>query len=151
MNAKLLKTMTQTLMVLAETYCYLWYFFRCRIRNKSDFNYFVDNLRNEYPKGELGDTAISQLPFFKKVVVHDDELERTCAVKIGHVKIKYSFDKTQREQKVLLFDDSPRWEIASALLKMTIQQNHNATVLKFSKHRKEEKDGSKHISRKSSS
>ena len=151
MNAKLLKTMTQTLMVLAETYCYLWYFFRCRIRNKSDFNYFVENLRNEYPKGNLGDEAISQLPFFKKVVVHDDELERTCAVKIGHVKIKYSFDKTQREQKVLLFDDSPRWEIARQLLKMTAIRHHNASVLKFSdKHRKEEKDGSV-INRKSSS
>jgi len=150
MNAKLLKTMTQTLMVLAETYCYLWYFFRCRLRNKSDFNYFVENLRNENPKGNLGDEAISQLPFFKKVVVHDDELERTCAVKIGHVKIKYSFDKTQKEKQILLFDDSPRWEIARALLNMTIQQNHNATVLKFSKHRKEEKDGS-NISRKSSS
>ena len=60
------------------------------------------------------------------------------------------FGKTQREQKVLLFDDSPRWEIARALLKMTIQQNHNATVLKFSKHRKEKEDGS-NISRKSSS
>ena len=151
MNAKLYKTMTQTLMVLAETYCYLWYFFRCRIRNKSDFNYFVENLRDEYPKGELGDTAINQLPFFKKVVVQDDDLERSCAVKIGHVKIKYSFDKTQREQKVLLFDDSPRWEIARQLLKMTAIRHHNASVLKFSdKHRKEEKDGSV-INRKSSS
>ena len=151
MNAKLLKTMTQTLMVLAETYCYLWYFFRCRLRNKSDFNYFVKNLRDQYPKGELGDVAMKGIPFFHKVVLEDNELERSCAVKIGHIEITYSFDKTQREQKILLFDDSPRWEIARALLKMTIQQNHNATVLDISKHRKEKEDGSKHISRKSSS
>ena len=150
MNAKLLKTMTQTLMVLAETYCYLWYFFRCRLRNKSDFDYFVTNLREQCPKGELGDVAMTGIPFFEKVVLEDNELERSCAVKIGHIEITYSFDKTQREKKVLLFDDSPRWEIARQLLKMTAIRHHNASVLKFSKHRKEKEDGS-NISRKSSS
>ena len=151
MNAKLLKTMTQTLMVLAETYCSLWYFLRCRLRNKSDFNYFVKNLRDQYPKGELGDVAMKGIPFFHKVVLEDNELERSCAVKIGHIEITYSFDKTQREKKILLFDDSPRWEIARQLLKMTAIKHHNASVLKFSnKHRKEKEDGSV-VNRKSSS
>ena len=150
MNAKLLKTMTQTLMVLAETYCYLWYFFRCRLRNKSDFDYFVTNLREQYPKGELGDVAMTGIPFFEKVVLEDNDFERSCAVKIGHIEITYSFDKTQREKKILLFDDSPRWEIARQLLKMTAIRHHNASVLKFSEHRKEKEDGSV-INRKSSS
>ena len=141
--------MTQIVMVLAGLYCRLVYFVRCRLRNKSDFNYFIQDLRLQYPKGDLGDHSINQLPFFKKVVLHDDELERTCAVKLGHCYLKYSFDKTVKEQKVLLFDDSPRWEIARQLLKMTMRQNHNASVLKFSKHRKEN-DGS-NINRKSSS
>ena len=58
---------------------------------------------------------------------------------------------TQRENKILLFDDSPRWEIARQLLKMTAIKHHNASVLKFSnKHRKEKEDGSV-INRKSSS
>ena len=150
MNAKLLKTMTQTLMVLAETYCYLWYFFRCRLRNKSDFDYFVTNLREQYPKGELGDVAMTGIPFFQKIVLEDNDFERSCAVKIGHIEITYSFDKTQREKKILLFDDSPRWEIARQLLKMTAIRHHNASVLKFSEHRKEKEDGSV-INRKSSS
>ena len=150
MNAKLLKTMTQTLMVLAETYCYLWFFFRCRLRNKSDFDYFVTNLRDQYPKGELGDVAMTGIPFFQKVVLEDNEVERSCAVKIGHIEITYSFDKTQREKKILLFDDSPRWEIARQLLKMTAIRHHNASVLKFSEHRKEKEDGSV-VNRKSSS
>ena len=136
-------------MVLTGIYCRLWYFFRCRLRNKRDFNFFIQDLRKQYPKGDLGDVAIGRLPFFQKIILIDNELERTCAVKIGHCYLKYSFDKTVKEQKVLLFDDSPRWEIARALLRMTIQQNHNASVLKFSKHRKE-KDGS-NINRKSSS
>ena len=152
MNAKLYKNMTQMLMVLAETYCKLWHYFRCGLRNKSDFNYFVKNLRDQYPLGELGDHAMFGLPFFQKVVLEDNEFERSCAVKIGQVSIEYSFDKTQKEPKILLLDDSPRWEIARALLRMTIQQNHNATVLKFSKqHRKDKEDGSKYINRKSSS
>ena len=148
-KAKLYKNMTQIVMVLAELYCRLWYFFRCSLRNKRDFNFFIQDLRKQYPIGDLGDIAIGRIPFFQKIILIDNELERTCAVKIGHCYLKYSFDKTVKEQKVLLFDDSPRWEIARALLRMTIQQNHNASVLKFSKHRKE-KDGSV-INRKSSS
>ena len=134
--------MTQIVMVLAGLYCKLVYFFRCRLRNKSDFNYFITNLRLQYPKGQLGDIAIGRIPFFQKVVLVNDELERTCAIKIGNVSIKYSFDKTQKKQEVLLFDDSPRWEIARALLQMTIRQNHNATVLNLDKHRKEKDYGS---------
>ena len=141
--------MTQILMVMTKTYCKLWHFLRCRLRNKRDFNFFIQDLRLQYPKGDLGDVAIGKLPFFKKVILVDDELEKSCAVKIGHCHLKYSFDRTVKEQKVLLFDDSPRWEIARQLLKMTMQQNHNASVLQLSKHRKE-RDGS-NINRKSSS
>ena len=141
--------MTQVIMVLTNIYCKLWHFFRCVLRNKRDFDFFIQDLRRQYPKGEIGDAAIGKLPFFKKVILVDDDCERSSSVKIGHCHLKYSFDKTVREQKVLLFDDSPRWEIARALLRMTMQQNHNASVLKFSKHRKEN-DGS-NINRKSSS
>ena len=52
--------MTQIVMVLAGLYCKLVYFFRCRLRNKSDFNYFITNLRLQYPKGQLGDIAIGK-------------------------------------------------------------------------------------------
>ena len=148
-KAKLYKYMTQIVMVITDLYCRLWYFLRCSLRNKRDFNFFIQDLRKQYPIGDLGDIAIGRIPFFQKIILVDNELERTCAVKLGHCYLKYSFDKTVKEQKVLLFDDSPRWEIARALLRMTIQQNHNASVLKFSKHRKE-KDGS-NINRKSSS
>ena len=157
MQAKLKKittrldVMTQMIMVITGIYCNVWYFLRCRLRNKRDFNFFIQNLRRQYPKGDLGNIAIGKLPFFKKVVLVDSELEKSCAVKIGHCHLKYSFDRTVKEQKVLLFDDSPRWEIARALLRMTIQQNHNASVLKFSKQHRKENDGSKHINRKSSS
>ncbi len=156
MQAKLKKittrldVMTQMIMVITGIYCNVWYFLRCRLRNKRDFNFFIQNLRRQYPIGDLGDAAIGKLPFFKKVILVDDELEKSCAVKIGHCYLKYSFDRTVKEQKVLLFDDSPRWEIARQLLKMTVRQNHNASVLQFSKHRKENEDGS-NINRKSSS
>ena len=148
-KAKLYKYMTQIVMVITDLYCRLWYFLRCSLRNKRDFNFFIQDLRKQYPIGDLGDIAIGRIPFFQKIILVDNELERTCAVKIGHCYLKYSFDKTVKEQKVLLFDDSPRWEIARALLRMTIQQNHNASVLKFSKHRKDKDDGS--VNRKSSS
>ena len=151
MNAKLLKTMTQMLMVLAETYCGLWYFLRCRLRNKSDFNYFIRNLSKQYKEPALSYYSLFNCHFFNKEVLVDDEFEKSCAVKIGSVEVTYSFDKLKRNPTNLsLFYDSPKWEITRALLEMTRQTHHNASVLKFSKeHRKDSYGKNKH--RKSSS
>jgi hypothetical protein len=87
-----------------------------------------------------------------KEVLVDDDYEKSCAIKIGHVEVMYSFDKLKREPtNLLLIDDSPNWQILRTLVKMTSQSHHNASVLKFSKqHRKEEGYG-KNKYRKSSS
>ena len=43
--------------------------------------------------------------FFNKEVIVDDELERSCAVKIGDVEVVYSFDKLKRKPtNLILFD-----------------------------------------------
>ena len=70
-KAKLYKNMTQIVMVLSELYCRLWYFLRCSLRNKRDFNFFIQDLRKQYPKGDLGDIAIGRIPFFQKIILVD--------------------------------------------------------------------------------
>ena len=55
------KFMTQIVMVLAGIYCRLVFFFRCRLRNKSDFDYFITDLRLQYPKGEYASFGIETL------------------------------------------------------------------------------------------
>ncbi len=153
-NHYLYKFTTQAIWVLAHGYCKLWYFFRCTIRHKSDFNYFIRDLSKQY-KGYVPDIAYFSLfncRFLNKEVLVDDDYEKSCAIKIGHVEVMYSFDKLKREPtNLLLIDDSPNWQILRTLVKMTSQSHHNASVLKFSKqHRKEEGYG-KNKHRKSSS
>jgi len=144
------KTMTHVLMMLAKAYCSAWYFIRCKIRNKRDFDYFVKDLRSQCKNNEIAKVALSKTKFFSKVVVINDDIEKSVAVKIGDVEIMYSFDKKARQSNVVPFDDSPEWEVASALIRMTKAIHLNATVLKFSKYRKEAEDG-KTQHRKSSS
>ena len=154
-NHYLYKFRTQAIWVLAHGYCKLWWFFRCKIRNKSDFNYFIRDLSKQY-KGYVPDIAYFSLyncRFLNKEVLVDDEYERSCAIKIGLVEVMYSFDKLKRKQRsnLILFDDSPKWEITKALLEMTKTSHHNASVLNLAKHRKEKESYGKNKHRKSSS
>ena len=145
----LYKSTTQTIWVLAHMYCKLWYFFRCTIRHKSDFDYFIKNLSKQY---EGQSSYYFRCGFLNKEVLVDDEYERSCAIKIGSVEVMYSFDKLKRKPtNLILFDDSPKWEITKALLEMTKTSHHNATVLEFGKqHRKEKESYGKNKYRKSS-
>tara|TARA_B100001175_G_C19317542_1_gene546096 strand:+ start:135 stop:605 length:471 start_codon:yes stop_codon:yes gene_type:complete len=152
MVAKLLinKTMTQILMVLAKAYTRAWYFFRCKVRNRSDFNCSVNNLRSQYHNNEVARLALSKTKFFSKVVLVNNDIEKSVAIKIGDIEIMYSFDKKARKSNVLLFDDTPEWAVLSAIVRMTKANHQKASVFQLSKHRKEKEDGkTKH--RKSSS
>jgi len=152
-NHYLYKFTTQAIWVLAHGYCKLWWFFRCKIRNKSDFHYFIRNLYKQYKEPVMGIFSLYNCRFLNKEVLVDDEYERSCAIKIGSVEVMYSFDKLKRKQRsnLILFDDSPKWEITKALLEMTKTSHHNATVLHLVKHRKEKESYGKNKHRKSSS
>ena len=131
---------------------WLWWFFRCKIRNKSDFHYFIRNLFKQYKEPVMGVFSLYNCRFLNKEVLVDDEYERSCAIKIGSVEVMYSFDKLKRKPtNLILFDDSPEWEITKALLEMTKTSHHNASVLEFGKqHRKEKESYGKNKYRKSS-
>jgi len=150
-NDNINKTMTHVLMMFAKAYCSAWYFIRCKLRNKRDFDYFVKDLRSQYKNNEIAKVALSKTKFFSKVVLINDDIEKSVAVKIGDIEIMYSFDKKARQSNVIPFDDSPEWEVASALIRMTKAIHLNATVFKFSKYRKGAEDGVKTEHRKSSS
>ena len=139
-KAKLYKNMTQIVMVLTEIYCRLWYFFRCRLRNKSDFDYFIRNLQTQYPTNN----GIWTKPFFHKVVLVNDDYEKSRSVKIGNITIEYSFDKTIKQPIVHLFGYDAMTEVIKGLVHITRQSHHNASVFSLAKHRKEKSDGVKY-------
>ena len=130
------KLITQLIWVLSHLYCKVWYFFRCTLRNKSDFDYFISNLRTE-------NSPIRFASFFQKKITFSDDREKSAAVRIGDIQIEYSFEKKQKDNLVHLFGYDAMEEVIKALIKMTRVSHHNASVSNLAKHRKE-KDGTKY-------
>ena len=136
------KLITQLIWVLSHLYCKVWYFFRCTLRNKSDFDYFISNLRTE-------NSPIRFASFFQKKITFSDDREKSAAVRIGDIQIEYSFEKKQKDNLLHLFGYDAMEEVIKALIKMTRVSHHNASVFNLAKHRKEKSDGTKY--RKSNS
>ena len=134
------KMTTQLIWVLSHLYCKGWYFLRCTLRNKSDFDYFIRNLQKQYPTT----SGIWTKPFFHKVDLVNDDYEKSRSVKIGNVTIEYSFDKTIKKPVVNLLGYDAMEEVLKGLIHITRQSHHNASVFNLAKHRKEQADGSKH-------
>ena len=141
-NKNMAKLITQLIWVLSHLYCKVWYFFRCTLRNKSDFDYFISNLRTE-------NSPIRFANFFQKKITFSDDREKSAAVRIGDIQIEYSFEKKQKDNLVHLFGYDAMEEVIKALIKMTRVSHHNASVFSLAKHRKEKTDGTKY--RKSNS
>ena len=130
------KLITQLIWVLSHLYCKVWYFFRCTLRNKSDFDYFISNLRTE-------NSPIRFASFFQKKITFSDDREKSAAVRIGDIQIEYSFTKNKKDNLVHLFGYDAMEEVIKALIKMTRVSHHNASVFSLAKRRKE-KDGTKY-------
>ena len=136
------KCMTGVVKVMANAFCYCWHFGRCRFPGrKNDFDYFVYDLRTQYPTRELGNIALENSKFFEKKVILEDEFERTISIKVGDICIRYSFDKTIKKPNH--FISEPKWETAKGLYKLLKQSHHNASVVYLKDHKKGKRHGRK--------
>ena len=136
------KCMTGVVKVMANAFCYCWHFGRCRFPGrKNDFDYFVYDLRTQYPTKELGNIALENSKFFEKKVILEDEFERTISIKVGDICIRYSFDKTIKKPNY--FISEPKWETAKGLYKLLKQSHHNASVVYLKDHKKGKRHGRK--------
>ena len=148
-DKQMAKLTTQTTLLVAHAICSVWKWGR-KLGNKNNFDYFIRDLSTQYPTtNKMAEASLASSPFISKVVLVDDEYERSISLKVGDIAIEYSFDKTLKENNVTpLFRYEPREEVIKALIKITQQRHYNSSVLQFSKHRKEQ-DGDKY--RKSNS
>ena len=136
------KCMTGVVKVMANAFCYCWHFGRCRFPGrKNDFDYFVYDLRTQYPTRELGNIALENSKFFEKKVILEDEFERTISIKVGDICIRYSFDKTIKKPNYFITE--PKWEAAKGLYKLLKQSHHNASVVYLKDHKKGKRHGRK--------
>ena len=98
-NNKLKTTpLTKVIMTIARLSCKVWYIARCKLwRNISDFDYYVFDLRSQYPNQLVYKHEVADLPFFSRTIDNDDEYERTSSIKIGDAVIQYTFNKLRRQ------------------------------------------------------
>ena len=111
-------------MVIAKIILKGIYISRCRLfRRIEDFNYEVKVYKSD-----------NKLPFYIKKVIVKNEFEKSVAIKIENVVIKYSFDKLIKyldvrdvEPTEQEFNDN----VAIALAKNTIKSHNNATIIQM--------------------
>ena len=109
------KRMTGVVEKMANLFCLCWQFGRCRLRNKHDFNYFVSNLRHQYPTEALAALSLAGNKFIEKKVILDDEYERSCFIKIGDIEYDdddiFFYMESEEELKEAYKDDFHEWKI----------------------------------------
>lgn len=65
----------------------------------NDFDYFVFNLREQYPNDVSYQLDAGGLPFIKRSVLIDDEFQKCIALKIGDCIIEYTHKKVMSEKE----------------------------------------------------
>ena len=105
------KPITKLVMKLAEFGCSVWYYGRCKLwRQISDFDYYVFDLRSQYPNQLVYKHEVADLPIISKTIETDDEYERTSTVKIGDCCIRYTFNKIRRQGLIETTEVIPLWK-----------------------------------------
>ena len=105
------KPITKFVMTIAEVGCYFWQLGRCKLwRQISDFDYYVFDLRSQYPNQLVYKHEVADLPFFNRTIDNDDEYERTSSVKIGDCCIQYTFNKIRRSGLIETTEVLPLFE-----------------------------------------
>ena len=76
------------------------------VKYKNNFDYFVRDIRKEFPTELTYQLTVGKEPFIQKTIVDNDMSETYCVIKIGDCYIEYSYQKaTWGEHLEDAFDD----------------------------------------------
>lgn len=133
------KTTTRIVMLLAEAVFASWKFFRCKLRGVNDFDYYVYDLRLEYPTELLYQNEKTGKPFIQKVLEDDSRAEKVWSLIIGDCVIQYSFTKYKKASSLEIPTFLNKEEQESKLKELLMQTylSHNKPSFKL---KKQEKD-----------
>ena len=115
----------KTIMLVAMIVCRLVHKVRCQsfLRRVEDFSYEVKPLKET-----------KNLPFFKKQIIVSNDWEKSTALKIGDVCIKYSFDTLVKYRDVRdteITEPEFNENVAIALARTTVQTHASTNVVKL--------------------
>lgn len=113
------------IMVVAMVVCRVVHKVRCRsfLRRVEDFSYEVKTLKNT-----------KKLPFIKKQIIVSNDCEKSTALKIGGVCIKYSFDKLIKYldvRDVEITEPEFKTNVAIALAKTTVDTHTSTNIIQL--------------------
>ena len=96
---------TRTVMVLANLIMRGVRYYN-NVRYKNNFDYFVRDIRKEYPTQFAYDLTVGTEPFYQKTLIDNDISDTYGIIKIGDCYIEYSYQKLNwGEQLDDAFDD----------------------------------------------
>ena len=129
------------IMVVAMIICRAIHKVRCQsfLRCIEDFSYEVKTLKNT-----------KKLPFIKKQIIVSNDWEKSTALKIGGVCIKYSFDKLIKYldvRDVEITEPEFKTNVAIALAKTTIETHNSTNIIQLESR---EREGNERAIQKSS-
>lgn len=76
------------------------------VKYKNNFDYFVRDIRKEYPSQITYDLSVGKEPFFQKLIIDNDITQTYSVIKIGDCYIEYTYQKLNwGEQLEDAFDD----------------------------------------------
>lgn len=128
------KTTTRLVMQIAKAVCAIWKFGRCTVRGINDFDYYIYDLRSEYPDELIYQHEVASKPFIQKVLEDDSREERVSSLKIGDCVIQYSFIKYKRasyiEIPTFLFREEQERKLKGLLSQTYLSHNKPSVKLK---------------------
>lgn len=89
---------TKVMMCIADGICSVVSMFK-KSWGGNDFDYFIFDLREQYPNDLVYSLDVGKLSFIKSIVLIDDEFQKCIALKIGDCVIEYTHKKVVTESE----------------------------------------------------
>jgi len=115
---------TRTIMVLANLIMRGVRYYN-NVKYKNNFDYFVRDIRKEYPTKFAYDVMVGTEPFYQKTIIDNDISDTYAVIKFGDCYIEYSYQKLNwGEQLDDAFDDMKK-NFISELITFTKNSHSN--------------------------
>lgn len=96
------------------------------VKYKNDFDYFVRDIRKEYPNQYAYKETVGREPFYQKLIIDNDIFQTYFVIKIGDCYIECSYQKLNwGEQLEDAFDDMKKNFLGELI---SITKNSHSTV-----------------------
>jgi hypothetical protein len=125
--------MTRTIMVIANLIMRLVRYYN-NVRYKNNFDYFIRDIRKEYPTQFAYDVTVGTEPFYQRTLVDNDISSTYAIIKIGDCFIEYSYQKLNWSEELNnAFDDMKKNFISELILLTKSSKSFNSPSIYLKK------------------